>query len=130
MDKTKETISRENTYKAFLLYGLVGGCCLINIINYMETAKFNRELELLGDIEDFNASMEGIVMRYTREDGTPMLYKMTGPFAPANQLLGAAGFETKERLLNRSLKNNSQKKVNESRLKSLTKSVIRKHILS
>ena len=45
MDKNKETISRENTYKAFLLYGLVGGCCLINIVNYMETNRFNRELQ-------------------------------------------------------------------------------------
>lgn len=45
MDKTRETISRENTYKAFLLYGLVGGCCLVNIINYMETIKFNKELQ-------------------------------------------------------------------------------------
>jgi DMSO reductase anchor subunit len=45
MYTSKETISRENTYKAFLLYGLVGGCCLINLINYMETIKFNKELQ-------------------------------------------------------------------------------------
>ena len=45
MYTSKETISRENTYKAFLLYGLIGGCCLINLINYMETIRFNKELQ-------------------------------------------------------------------------------------
>ena len=45
MYKNKETIAKENTYKAFLLYALVGGAAIINIVNYMETCKFNNELQ-------------------------------------------------------------------------------------
>ena len=66
-------------------------------------AKFNRELALLGDIEKFTQSMEGVVINYVREDGMPILYKLTGNFAPANQLLGMSsqGFEIKRSLLNK-----------------------------
>lgn len=65
--------------------------------------KFERELALLGNIEDFAQSMEGVVINYIREDGMPMLYKLTGNFAPANQLLGLSskGFEIKRELLNK-----------------------------
>lgn len=41
----KEEITRNITYKAILLYSLVGGCCIINIINLMETRKFNNDLQ-------------------------------------------------------------------------------------
>jgi len=63
--------------------------------------KFDRELSLLGNIEDFAQSMEGVVITYIRDDGMPMLYKLTGNFAPANQILGASsqGFEIKRSLL-------------------------------
>lgn len=65
--------------------------------------KFERELALLGNIEEFAQSMEGVVINYIREDGMPMLYKLTGNFAPANQLLGLSsqGFEIKRELLNK-----------------------------
>ena len=45
MYKNKETISKENTYKAFLIYSLVAGVGLISIVNYMENCKFNNELQ-------------------------------------------------------------------------------------
>ena len=45
MNTSKETIEKENNYKALLLYVLVGGSCLINLINYMENIKFNNELQ-------------------------------------------------------------------------------------
>ena len=47
--------------------------------------------------------MEGVVINYVREDGMPILYKLTGNFAPANQLLGMSsqGFEIKRSLLNK-----------------------------
>ena len=41
----KETENRELTYKAFLLYTLLGGCCLINLMNYFETYRFNNILK-------------------------------------------------------------------------------------
>ena len=41
----KETENRELTYKAFLLYTLLGGCCLINLMNYFETCRFNDNLK-------------------------------------------------------------------------------------
>ena len=64
-------------------------------------SKFDRELSLLGDISKFNQSMEGVVINYVREDGMPVLYKLTGLFAPANQIVGSSksGFDIKRRLL-------------------------------
>lgn len=66
-------------------------------------SKFDRELALLGDIDKFSQSMEGVVINYVREDGMPILYKLTGNFAPANQLLGmtSQGFKIKRNLLNK-----------------------------
>lgn len=63
--------------------------------------KFDAELELLGDISKFNQSMEGVVINYVRQDGMPVLYKLTGLFAPANQIVGssASGFNIKRDLL-------------------------------
>ena len=68
-------------------------------------AKFERELALLGNIESFSQSMEGVVINYIREDGMPVLYKLTGNFAPANQLLGMSmqGFRIKRELLNKAV---------------------------
>jgi hypothetical protein len=68
-------------------------------------AKFDRELALLGDVNDFAQSMEGVVINYVRDDGMPILYKLTGNFAPANQLLGMSsrGFEIKRSLLNKAV---------------------------
>ena len=67
--------------------------------------KFDRDLALLGNVEDFAQSMEGVVINYVREDGMPMLYKLTGNFAPANQILGASskGFEIKRSLLDQAV---------------------------
>ena len=44
MDQKQKDI-RALTFRAILLYTLVGGCCLINIMNYIETLKFNKELK-------------------------------------------------------------------------------------
>ena len=45
MENNKQQNIREITYRAFLLYGLIGGVCLINLLSYMETVKFNKELK-------------------------------------------------------------------------------------
>lgn len=44
MDQKQKDI-RALTFRAILLYTLVGGCCVINILNYIETLKFNKELK-------------------------------------------------------------------------------------
>ena len=60
--------------------------------------KLAREVELLGDVEKLTTSLEGVVFKYAR-DGENVTYKFTGPFAPANQIAGLAGFETKEKVM-------------------------------
>ena len=40
----KENTTRTLTYKALLLYSLVGGCFILNLLNYLELVKFNNEL--------------------------------------------------------------------------------------
>ena len=102
-------------------------------------AKFERELALLGDIENFSQSMEGVVISYVREDGMPILYKLTGNFAPANQLLGmsARGFEIKRTLLNQAIQEYRSTQynptpedeinpVNENKIRSLIRESIEK----
>ena len=106
-------------------------------------AKFERELALLGDIENFSQSMEGVVISYVREDGMPILYKMTGNFAPANQLLGmsARGFEIKRNLLNQAMQEyrstqynptpeDEANPVNENKIRSLIRESIEKVLSS
>jgi hypothetical protein len=60
--------------------------------------KLAREVELLGDVEKLTTSLEGVVFKYAR-GGENVTYKFTGPFAPANQIAGLAGFETKEKVM-------------------------------
>jgi len=101
--------------------------------------KFERELALLGDVKNFSQSMEGVVINYVREDGMPMLYKLTGNFAPANQLLGMSmqGFAIKRSLLNKAREEykstpynptpaDDSNPINESRIRALIKAVMRK----
>jgi len=103
--------------------------------------KFERELTLLGDVKNFSQSMEGVVINYVREDGMPMLYKLTGNFAPANQLLGMSkqGFEIKRSLLSKAreeYKNtpytptpeDDENPVNETKLKSIIRKTLLRHI--
>lgn len=45
MSLTREEINRSNSYKALLLYSLIGGCCVLNYMNYIETVNFNKELK-------------------------------------------------------------------------------------
>lgn len=105
-------------------------------------SKFNRELELLGDINKFSQSMEGVVISYVREDGMPVLYKLTGNFAPANQLLGmtSQGFKIKRNLLNKAKQEYAQIKhipepedpslLEENRLRKIIRQTINKVYMS
>ena len=89
--------------------------------------KLDRQIELLGNLEKLNASIEGIVFK-TRF-GT---YKFTGPFAAANQILGLGGFEVKDRLMQHGLKQmrnpDDDPVVSESYIKRLIRESIRRLI--
>ena len=89
--------------------------------------KLDRQIELLGDLDKLNSSIEGIVFK-TRF-GT---YKFTGPFAAANQILGLGGFEVKDRLMQYGLKKmrnpGNDPIVSESYIKRLIRESIRRLI--
>ena len=92
-------------------------------------SKFDGEMELLGDISNFSQSMEGVIISYIREDGMPMQYKLTGNFAPANQLIGMSplGFKTKRDLLNQAKQNFGKNNLSENKLKKMIKQSILKN---
>ena len=47
-----------------------------------------KQLNKLGSSENISSSMEGIVFEYP--PGSKALYKLTGAFAPLNQIIGAS----------------------------------------
>jgi len=53
-----------------------------------------RQLSKLGDIENIASTMEGVVFEHP--PGSNQLYKLTGTFAPANQIVGGARRMPKE----------------------------------
>lgn len=40
----KEKIEKEDCYKAFVIYGIIGVVCIVNIFNVLENKKFSNEL--------------------------------------------------------------------------------------
>jgi len=72
--------------------------------NLDDVTNFDKNLSFLGNIESLNISIEGIVFEYQSKT-----YKLTGPFAYANQVLGMAGFDVKDSIIEKSLIQNLRK---------------------
>lgn len=66
-----------------------------NTITTRELSQYEHNLRKLGHTSQINTAIEGVVFEI---DGT--LFKITGCFAPYNQILGCLGFDKKDEIIN------------------------------